>query len=777
MSGGGYIAAGHALTAHDLDADTTVSATVPDGHGAAGHLPAYAPGSVEERNLRNNTHYLAPSAGVALAGMLSLLAGVVIIFILVFAPLYALTHAWGWLLRWQAVLAPSGEHGLVASIQPWTWIAPTAAAVITAVLFIWWRVTLAPHDLAPDEQDPDTTMTSVAGWGVSITLALAALTLAVPFAAAWLFSSSGVAGSLVHFFGFGSGISLTPAALAGLIAAIAAIAKTSRDHLAAWQEAGLKGGPGLAGRVGTWARQRLLPWLGSIVIVLGALTCTVLWVGDGAKSGFSITQLVPVLIALGIMLLTRLAADVNHMSLHDLYRWRLASAYAVTRTTPGMSPPKASPAPAATVRQPQPAVPGVRATPSRLLSHLAGQRPELVICATANINAARESPPGQTGFCLAFDPEKVVLHREQGSTAGDPGSTAGTPAEAATADYETIVGQRRLTLFDISAISGAAFSPLMGSATRQAYRILFTVANLRLGVWLPHPRVVGGARAYLSPPTGQPGTGDTHSPQPDRSQDDKWWTGHPSLLLLWYLAPHPRWTKQKDRNNKRENMLWAHVLDRRQHGRGALWYWAMQPTLGLLWAEAVGHTSYRSTWTYATDGGHTDNLALVEALRRGAEHIIVLDASGDKADSWQTLGGAIALARADAGVDIKLDPTAMIKHDGGDHHELRPGEVYRPWAYGTFSRRAGSPRQGEIWVCKLGWWRDAPWDVQAYAAAHPDYPGKSTAEQLYDGAEFEAYRELGAAAVLDAAQHGKLPLPGAHAPNLLRRVGALLRGG
>src|SRR5258708_28718255 len=47
------------------------------------------------------------------------------------------------------------------------------------------------------------------------------------------------------------------------------------------------------------------------------------------------------------------------------------------------------------------------------------------------------------------------------------------------------VGQRRSILFDISAISGAAVSPLMGSATRQAYRILLTATNVRLGVWLP----------------------------------------------------------------------------------------------------------------------------------------------------------------------------------------------------------------------------------------------------------------------------------------------------
>jgi len=59
-------------------------------------------------------------------------------------------------------------------------------------------------------------------------------------------------------------------------------------------------------------------------------------------------------------------------------------------------------------------------------------------------------------------------------------------------------------------------------------------------------------------------------------------------------------------------------------------------------------------------------------------------------------------------------------------------------------------------VCKLGWWAGAPWDVRAYAAGHPAYPTDSTLEQLYDSAEFDAYRELGAAAVKLALQESRL---------------------
>ena len=68
------------------------------------------------------------------------------------------------------------------------------------------------------------------------------------------------------------------------------------------------------------------------------------------------------------------------------------------------------------------------------------------------------------------------------------------------------------------------------------------------------------------------------------------------------------------------------------------------------------------------------------------------------------------------------------------------------------------PAVGDIWICKLGWWDQAPWDVRAYAAGHSTYPCDSTMQQLYDGAEFEAYHELGASAAIAAVKAGKLPL-------------------
>jgi hypothetical protein len=738
VSGGSYIASSRALVAHDLP-----PGTVPK---------AYAPGTAEERNFRDNTRYIAPNGATVLVGVLSLLLGAIVTFIIVAAPLYAFTHAWGWLLRWQGVLVPSGPRSMTAAATATAWWLPTViGAGITLVLFAFWRLTLQPplsHRttglrwwawLKPDDPDRSANRATVVSWAALLTVGLALAMLAAPPLISWLTRSTGSFGTVTRALGFGVRPAWSAATVAGLVAAVAAIAKFSQAGLAKWNalsgpaNSAAAGQPTVLTKLAASLRQMLLPWLASAVIVLGGAVLALLWISDGARSGFTAGQLLQVIAALAVMLFGRAAVNVNRMSLHDVYRWRLANAFAVTRR-------------AAQERNPVHARRLFAEAAATRLSQLkddtgAAEQPGLVVCGTANINADREVPPGSGGFCISFDPDHITLRRETCAEGEDD-------AQARTSDYEALIGQRHTTLFDISAISGAAISPLMGSATRQAYRILLTATNVRLGVWLPHPALVREARKRID----EEKTG-IHR-QPDRR-----WAWRPLLLLLWYLSPHLLWDRNADLNADREARLWAHVLDLRLRGKrtGELWYRLMQPTVGLLWSEAVGQLSYRDTWMYVTDGGHYDNLGLVEALRRGAGHIVVLDASGDRADTWFTLGGSIALARSDAGVTITLDPTKMIESGTG----LKPGQVVHPWAYGTFSRapgRPGLPEKGEIWVCKLGWWTEAPWDVLAYAQDHSTYPCDSTLEQLYDAAEFEAYHELGEAAVLAAAKECTPPL-------------------
>jgi hypothetical protein len=692
-----------------------------------------------------------------------------------------LTHAWGWLLRGQHVLIPSGPRATTATVTglAW-WLCPVIAGGIVLLGFLFWWGTLEPGGRRqggllmwwnPDSRDHGADRARAVSWAAAVTVGLALAMIAAPLLISWLTSRTGSLGAITHFLGFGARPTWSWSATVALFAAVTAVARYAWTGLAKWtaSTAAAKGQsaakPNLLTQLTGSIRQRLLPWAASAAIVAVGAILLLLWTGNGARAGFSAGQFLPVAVALAVTLLARIAVNVNRLSLHDVYRWRLADAFAVTRNAA-----KAAAEPGQRVHARE-LFAAAAATRLSELRHDDGSvsapgRPGLVVCATANINAVREVPPGRGGFCVTFDADYVTLHREKGLAAPKR-------ARALTSDYETLIGHRRSTLFDISAISGAAISPLMGSATRQAYRILFTATNIRLGVWLPHPAIVRNARRLID-------HAEDYTPR-------RWWERHPLLLLLWYLSPHRFWDRDQSqvpggdenagrrgareereemgRGSEREARLWAHVLQRREQGKwsGALWYRAMQPTLGLVWAEAVGQLSYRATWMYVTDGGHYDNLGLVEALRRGASHVVVLDASGDKADTWFTLGGAIALARADAGVEIELDPTTMCPSGRG----LAPGQVAYPWAYGVFRRPQevpGLPSQGEIWVCKLGWWTRAPWDVRAYAAGHPTYPTDCTLEQLYDATEFEAYQQLGAAAVRDAAKRCAPPLAWVPAP-------------
>jgi hypothetical protein len=750
VSGGSYIATSRALVAHNL----------PAGE----EPPAYAPGTAEERNLRYDTRYIAPNVSTVLVGVLSLILGAVSTFVIVLAPVYAVTHAWGWLLRWQGVLVPAGQdHTMTTAVTgPAWWLPSVIAAGITLILFFYWWGTLEPGGrraggllarLRSDDRNSGDGRAWLVGWATTLTAALALAMLAAPPLIVWLTTSGGSVGTIANFLGFGARPSWSLSGLAGLIAAITAVARYAQAGLAKWtaSTAAAKSNSataaqrGVVGQLAGQLRQQLLPWLASALVVLIGAVFALLWTYDGANAGFSWRQLLLACVALGVALIARVAVNVNRLSMHDFYRWRLADAFAVTRQ-------------AAKEQNPARARRLFADAAATRLSQLRGRdgkadQPGLVICGTANINAIRETPPGRGGFCVTFDPDQVVLHREKG--------LAGERAEASTSDYEALVGNRRSTLFDVSAISGAAVSPLMGSATRHAYRILFTATNISLGVWLPHPSVVRDARRWIDQQnkkhTGQAGAGSTS--QADEGNTRSWWEGHPLLLLLWYLTPKLPSAKNTDTSREREARLWAHVLQSKLDRKrwGAIWYRFMQPTLGLLWAEAAGRLSYRATWMYVTDGGHYDNLGLVEALRRGASNIIVLDASGDKPDTWFTLGGAMALARTDAGVQIDLDPTTMLR--GG--RSLARGQVVRPWAHGRFYRPqevAGLPRQGEIWVCKLGWWGGAPWDVLAYARGHSTFPCDGTLEQLYNADEFGAYHQLGAATVLDAARRCQPPL-------------------
>jgi hypothetical protein len=187
-------------------------------------------------------------------------------------------------------------------------------------------------------------------------------------------------------------------------------------------------------------------------------------------------------------------------------------------------------------------------------------------------------------------------------------------------------------------------------------------------------------------------------------------------IRLGAWVPNPRWVA--DGVSRR---------DRRKYGR---------PRPSYLIRELLGRNRIDAKYLYVTDGGHYENLGLVELLRRGCTQIYCFDASGG--NSFEQLGDAIALARSEVGVEITIDPDPLVPatHDG-----LAEANT----ATGSFRYGPDGPT-GTLVYARNVLARDAPQDVMAYHKVDPRFPNDPTADQLYTDQRFESYRRLGARA-------------------------------
>jgi uncharacterized membrane protein YgcG len=159
--------------------------------------------------------------------------------------------------------------------------------------------------------------------------------------------------------------------------------------------------------------------------------------------------------------------------------------------------------------------------------------------------------------------------------------------------------------------------------------------------------------------------------------------------------------------------------------------------------EVAGRHRLNGRFLYVTDGGHYENLGIVELLQRGCTEIYCFDASGDPAGSFASLGEAIALARTDAGVEIDIEPEEMLPKKAGDGGGETTEMVHASQQYviGSFSR--DGRKVGTIVYVRAAVTPDVPWDVRAYAKKDKAFPANPTTSQLYTGERFEAYRMLG----------------------------------
>jgi hypothetical protein len=740
VSGGGYIAA----AMHIVRGRAEFRPLQP---------PPFADSSPEEAWLRRNTRYLLESARVAALGGMSLLYGILVNLFLVGGVLVFAAWWLGWfyaasggLTDWNEAEASAAQYEGVWGWVTWTALLPLGAMAIFIAADAADRLFQVPQSLR-----------SLARAVCVLLLVFGLVAILVLFITPWLLVAAhnyaahsgsvlarlitaaglippGLCQQLIqtgNACGSAGGPSVAGASLvtfATVLAAIIAVLRQARRFLP--DVAPPKAEAGALSRLLDRALVRLLPWAALIVIALAAVTLLLRWTTALVADPTLLGQWRWFYLAGVVFIVLRLSTDANRTSLHYFYRERLSHAFVLERT----------------------AITGVRPVAYAEQLRFSDFRPpkdggpELIACASANVRDNEVVPADR--YCVPFN----FGHQTIG-LAGDLFPTeARTPSRLfeCQADHK----YRVVTIPAAMAISGAAFSPLAGRFTRRMapYRVVMALANARLGVWLPNPLWIEEARVFNRwVKLRMTDEVESYLADPATTLANLRLTRLSGHDLVWLrsrrLSPETRAAIERVGLPGRRPIR-VTASSARPKAR-YIWHKRVagviyRPGAFRLAKEAFGKTSIYDRFLYVTDGGHYDNLGLVEALRHRPKEIYLLDASSDPEDSFSTLGQAIATARMDLGCELDLDLT-----------RLQRGKNKKPplFSFDTGWVRYPDGEKTQLHYVKAIVTRKLPWDVDAYAKEHATFPRTSTTNQLYGEFDLEAYRVLGregTKALLDA---------------------------
>jgi hypothetical protein len=253
-----------------------------------------------------------------------------------------------------------------------------------------------------------------------------------------------------------------------------------------------------------------------------------------------------------------------------------------------------------------------------------------------------------------------------------------------------------------TAISGAAFTTGLGARTNLALSLLLGLANVRLGYWW-----------------------DSHVGPTDRNGARvKPTIGARAAEVLNFCVP-----------------VQVHLFQE-------------------LTARFFG--PHRQRW-YLSDGGHFENTACYELLRRRVPFIIACDDGQDGAYSFEDLGNLVRKARLDFHAEIRFLSRSEIEtrvHPSlhtvvgvlddfrtmldGDHATGLERQFCKAHALLADVFYEGEKTPGSVILfLKPSLMGDESLDVLQYRQQHPSFPQEPTADQFFDEAQWESYRALG----------------------------------
>jgi hypothetical protein len=698
VSGGSYIATAISLL-RKTDGPDDSDATL----FGEGRPKPFASGSPEEQYLRNRCSYLAPSAADKIFLGLRLVLGLLVNLLFVALPLIGLGLVLAGLVYVPAFRHLAGEAAGRCNVE--------GKAVSCAVeVPAWtWISSLALLGLGlacglatllvrwPKEKWPQL----FTAWATRLLLGAAAFALlfiALPYLLQWLREEhTGNTGG--KGVGFGAG---TLALLAGVAAQLGHFLTSSQARQ------GLGRARTAFGKLGKGARLAIAYFAAALVGPLMLLAVFALTVTEGLSEAnvhgavdWSLVW-IGLAVLIGFLLLYMLV-DLTTWSLHPFYKRRLSSVFALRR---------------------------IRAEDA--LQEDDGLRDRAEIVLPREAGEGEPPPPPDPGIAVERDYDRTLALSEMAMVGGEGEEwpTLLICAAANVSDTSATPPGRRVTSFTFS--GHAVGGPLVGAVATEKIEGAFD-EGLDPGKRREHDLSLLAATAMsgaaLSPSMGK-------------------MTRRPLTFLmalanirLGVWVPNPRWVHEFRRNR----------LLRRLHIRPRPFY---------LLCELFGLNRIGSKYLYVTDGGHYENLGLVELLRRGCTEVYCLDASGVGADGveFEALGEAITLARSELDVEIEFDgegakfaaapageeneaaatsPAAMVP-DKETHFAKR--DVV------TATIRYGGGEKGKLVYVRNTMTESAPWDVRAHHEEDPRFPNNPTIDQLYTDQKFEAYRVLGSRA-------------------------------
>jgi hypothetical protein len=188
-------------------------------------------------------------------------------------------------------------------------------------------------------------------------------------------------------------------------------------------------------------------------------------------------------------------------------------------------------------------------------------------------------------------------------------------------------------------------------------------------------------------------------------------------------------------------------LIKRHNTLGDRFRWRVPPRA--LWREMMMKLDERYKWVNLSDGGHIENLAGIELLRRRCKFMIIGDGEADPELSFNGLATLIRYARIDLGITIDIDPdTIRVDKSEATVYQGKGNLSAEHWAFGTITYPPNEdcgpePEEGYLLYLKSSFSGDEDEVIKEYRHCNPAFPHQSTADQFFDENQFECYRALG----------------------------------